>query len=378
MTDINNNQLQEILNDLMVKFNDLPPIIEQNPTFLEITEYPHYENVCSNILRFYFDTSQPHGLKNLLLKSLFQAIDKPLLAEHLVKTERENVNREVRTDNAKRIDLLIQIDNYIIVIENKIYHHLTNQLADYQIYVNTKHQKLTPLYVLLAPEKIIAQNLPETLNSDRDCLNDDAEKGFKSITFKELFDKVKINLGEFIQSADTKYLTYFTDFMTSIENLNKSMTINPELVKFVTENEENIKNIKDAHDKVWNQIYEKVKKVKSGIIEPFSDSFWVFDKCVLVYDVDILNNNESINIGLSCWFSLKFVSIEVYINGNKIEDKHKMLKDLFSFLSDDFNQEEKTNRGFIIYKNPNSPFEIDNLQIITKLNEILPQFKISE
>ncbi|WP_394991641.1 PD-(D/E)XK nuclease family protein [Emticicia sp.] len=377
MIDTYHHQLQTALNDLMLKFNDLPPIIEQNPTFLEITEYPHYENVCSNILRFYFDTSQPHGLKNLLLKSLLQAIDKDDLAEQIIKTERDNVNREVRTDDAKRIDLLIQTDEHIIAIENKIYHHLTNQLSYYQNHVEVKYSKLKPLYVLLAPEKIIAQNLPQTLKSDKECLNEDAEKGFKSITFNELFNKVKTNLGEYIQNADTKYLAYFIDFMTSIENLDKSMTLSPELVKFVTENEENIQKVNKAYDEVWYEVYEKIKKIKEQIFNSNEKNLWIYDKSVLVREFYLKRGNDTINVALNCSFTLHHVNIEIFVRGNKVDNKYSFLEsiDYFSQSKDNF---EKSKRGFIVYKNHHSPFEIDNLEIITKLNEIIPQIKISE
>jgi hypothetical protein len=37
------------------------------PTFLEITQFPHYENVSTNILRFFLDPSEPHGLGTSLL-----------------------------------------------------------------------------------------------------------------------------------------------------------------------------------------------------------------------------------------------------------------------------------------------------------------------
>ena len=34
-------------------------------TFMDISGYPHYENVVSNILSFYFDDSEEHGMKDL-------------------------------------------------------------------------------------------------------------------------------------------------------------------------------------------------------------------------------------------------------------------------------------------------------------------------
>lgn len=45
-----------------------------NPSIFEIAGYPHYENVCSNILVFFLQPDAAHGLKDLCLKSLLQLV----------------------------------------------------------------------------------------------------------------------------------------------------------------------------------------------------------------------------------------------------------------------------------------------------------------
>ena len=49
---------------------EVPRRPERLPTFMEVAGYPHYENVCSNILAFFFDPSKPHGLGTLFLDAL--------------------------------------------------------------------------------------------------------------------------------------------------------------------------------------------------------------------------------------------------------------------------------------------------------------------
>ena len=49
---------------LLEKFADLPKVESAPPTFMEIAGYPHYENVCSNILAFFFDTEEQHEYKD--------------------------------------------------------------------------------------------------------------------------------------------------------------------------------------------------------------------------------------------------------------------------------------------------------------------------
>ena len=124
-------EIKEKLDNLMAKLKKLPPLEVRLPTFLEITEFPHYENVCSNILKFYFDSNQPHGLNNLLLKSLFQLLNQDIYNIESVR----KIKREEITNTQKRIDLLIELDSTVILIENKINHFLTdNQLKEYYDY----------------------------------------------------------------------------------------------------------------------------------------------------------------------------------------------------------------------------------------------------
>ena len=41
---------------LLDDFRELPGRVDRPRTFMEIASYPHYENVCSNILAFFMDS----------------------------------------------------------------------------------------------------------------------------------------------------------------------------------------------------------------------------------------------------------------------------------------------------------------------------------
>jgi len=53
---------------LIKEFKKIPKKDEVLHTYLEICGQPHYENVCSNILSFFFDTKRNHKFKDLVLK----------------------------------------------------------------------------------------------------------------------------------------------------------------------------------------------------------------------------------------------------------------------------------------------------------------------
>jgi hypothetical protein len=48
------------------------PAETQNINIFDITGYPHYENVCSNILKFFIDPNAGHGLGSLILKAILE------------------------------------------------------------------------------------------------------------------------------------------------------------------------------------------------------------------------------------------------------------------------------------------------------------------
>ena len=65
----------EKITHLLNGLKSLPPSQKREPTFMEIAGYPHFENVCSNILQFYLQPSNEHGFGTLLLDSLFTLIN---------------------------------------------------------------------------------------------------------------------------------------------------------------------------------------------------------------------------------------------------------------------------------------------------------------
>jgi hypothetical protein len=170
---------------------------KREKNFLEIAGMPHYENVNSNLLQFFFDYTEEHGFKDLFLTSLLELINDKKEIAFVDWT----VKREVKTVNEKRIDLsIISTDeDKVIIIENKIYHLLNNDLNDYW-----NHYPL-----ILDQNKIgIVLSLYGLVVKDARYIN---------ITHQQLCKQVLKNLGNYILNANQKYVVYLKDF---IENIN--------------------------------------------------------------------------------------------------------------------------------------------------------------
>lgn len=117
-----------------------PRQVERRPTFFSIAGFPHYENVLSNVYQFFFSTESSHGLGSLFIDALTDVITEGRIQKQtLFNLQRVTVERELSTGNG-RLDLLLHDGpaegqwkkaSTVVLIENKVYHWLANDLDDY-------------------------------------------------------------------------------------------------------------------------------------------------------------------------------------------------------------------------------------------------------
>src|SRR5690606_13304261 len=107
-------------------------------TFLDIAKQPHYENVMSNIYAFYFRINEAHKFKDLFVTSLLELINKE--TKQIDSFFDFNVFTEFSVSDQKRIDILLHNDEQAIIIDNKVYHHLNNDLDVYYNGVNATNK----------------------------------------------------------------------------------------------------------------------------------------------------------------------------------------------------------------------------------------------
>lgn len=180
------------------------PIINKKPkTFLGIARQPHYENVLSNIYAFYFDVREVHHLRDLFIKSLLE------LLPDIQKTSLNNFSdfycdTEYPTKNGCRIDLVLSNDEKAIIVENKVYHHLNNDLFDYWRTIEVPENNKVGIVLSLHP------------------VSDIKHPNFINITHLELLKKVVQNLGNYLLGANDKYIVFLKDMFQNITNLSRS------------------------------------------------------------------------------------------------------------------------------------------------------------
>lgn len=209
---------------LLDEFKTLPDRISRPQTFMEIGGYPHYENVCSNFLAFFFDPEGPHGLGTLFLEALAGSVGIEGVEGGLGANV--SVEREVFTEAGNRIDILISSDSHAVLIENKIFAAVANPFEDYAAYLRRLKNESGDVYQDQNKAKILLTLYPSGVGS---------EWGFVNTTHADFAEAVRSSLGHHVAGADTRYLTLMLDFLNTLENLGEGTRMNQEFINLLAE-----------------------------------------------------------------------------------------------------------------------------------------------
>ncbi len=295
--------------ELLLEFKSIPRH-KRVKTFMEISGYPHYENVCSNILEFYLDPNNEHGLKDLVLNSLVRSVNKDFKFD--IDYEKIEVYREILTNKGNRLDLLIKTGYFAIGIENKIFHHLQNDLTDYRNTINLYCEGFrTPIYIVLSLNKLTNVDDLEKMRSNQ----------FVNITYGEVFQNIKHSIGKYLSSGNLSYINHLTDFVKSIENLVPTTMENTALRNFFKNNSEAIQELADSFIKYKESFYQKVYQLQTAIPQnefaPTATKQWIYDKFCLVHDYLI---NDKYQISVDTISDVNNIQIQLFGRDNESTD----------------------------------------------------------
>lgn len=246
------DQITHLLNSL----KSLPPLRKQEQTFMEIAGYPHFENVCSNILQFYLQPSNEHGFGSLLLDSLFTLINENVV----INGQNIDVRREESTSEGKRIDLIIESDDFLLGIENKIFADAYNRFDKYAEHLNKYLRKDRQVY------KVLLSVFP--IDTSKVKLH-----GFKPITYQLLFEQVIANIGSYFLTGREPHTIFLRDFIQTIQNLQEATSMDESRLLYFADNHESISTLFAEVIEMQKDMKKKVKKVKEVVLSDpdFSD-----------------------------------------------------------------------------------------------------------
>ncbi len=217
-------QYKEILNKLQV----LQPPEEKN--IFSLGGKGHYENPISDILAFYLDKNEEHGLQDLCIRSYIECVSKSQNTIKSLPLDQfiSRPCREVVTENNKRIDILIEGNTWVLIIENKIWHNKNNPFVEYEEYVRTKYNNKTIYLTVLSP------------------LNKDTPAGWVGVSYDEFINTITNNIGRFILGSSlNKWIILLREFILNIKSELRLLTMDNQVSDFI---EDNIKKIRELRD----------------------------------------------------------------------------------------------------------------------------------
>jgi len=235
-------KLEKLLEELKsIKATNTTP----EPSFMDISGFPHYENVCSNILKFFVMSKELHGLNDLFIQALLNSLGE--IVNHEIEVY--EVIREQATNKGNRLDLVILTREYVIGIENKIFAGLYNDLDDYSNYLNGIKGGRSLFKVILSIYPSQSSN-----------------SGFINIRYSDFFSSIDLLIGNYWHTGREKYLTYLKDFMQTIRRIEGGIKMDNELEEFIVKNLDEVERLYKA----CNQFKKKLRQMVQDLGEMVS------------------------------------------------------------------------------------------------------------
>lgn len=173
---------------------------------------------------------------------------------------------EDATEKGGRIDLLIQEVNNsrAIIIENKINHHLNNDLQDY--WDSVKCENSNKIGIVLTKKMEVVDN-----------------HNFINITHKEFIKQIEFNFGNYILNSDDRHLLFFKDFCENIKNLTSSMQNEKETTEFFFKNMNKIEELYDLREKYRVYFLDSIKNASKELGLSLENTNPKYYRCIIVH-----------------------------------------------------------------------------------------------
>ena len=282
-------KLEDFLKEIQIIYSKLPV---KEKTFMEVSGYPHYENVCSNILSFYLNPKEEHKLDDIVLKSLIETIK--LKTNFIdVNTSNFDVFREYTTQKGNRIDIVLKNDEVVIGIENKIKASVYNDLEDYANTLNVLNKDSIKILLSLYNNEKVTENTE-----------------FINIKYHELFNQLKVELDN-VKYKDNKWYIFLVEFINNIENFEGELEMEEEIINWLNANQNEINELDKIREIATKSIEKKQEELKVLLEEKLKVNYikiWkgnsdmsCYIDAPLKYHVDAKLNPSGWKVGIFTW-----------------------------------------------------------------------------
>ncbi|MFA0695568.1 PD-(D/E)XK nuclease family protein [Vibrio sp. 10N.222.49.C9] len=230
---------------LLEEFKELEPSEISEPTIFSIGSKGYFENPTTDILAFFCDSNGQHQLGDVALKALLNCL--PVEYCSLDSSLIEKPEREVRTAAGKRIDLLLESSDWVLVLENKINHQQNNPFEHYESFVREEQNQARfsdkqVLFVVLSPS------------------GESLTKGWHGVSYPQLITELKAQLAEqFISQPINKWTLLLREFILHLESLMSQPSVNQQTLDFVINNLAAIKEVQETKKQAISEYHQQLQ-----------------------------------------------------------------------------------------------------------------------
>ena len=219
-------------------------------TFFDTALRKHYENPTTELLSFFLNSENEHGLHGVFYQGLLAALAADGTADWNADAwgDVQCVQTEVVTDKG-RIDLLIETDRAVLAIECKIGHHQNNPFVDYQQYVQKNYAKEDTVLLIL-------------------CVDGKSHiKDWTGVSYRTLARHTKPLLAEaLLDQPYNKWALFAREFLIHWEKLGMD-EMNQQQVDFVVSNFEDIKRLSQMRDGFYSHAKKHIIETLESELE---------------------------------------------------------------------------------------------------------------
>lgn len=221
---------------------------EREPSIFALGGRGYYENPTTDLLAFFLDPAQAHGLDACFLKAFLGCLPN---AKYLSPSLRSAPQREVATPNRKRIDLVLAGDEWDLVVENKVFHAQNNPFDDYEAFAQATlySAERTLLYAVLSPS------------------GNSARTNWHGVSYRQFIEAAREELAQHMLSCPVnKWQVFARDFLLHLENITVEKAMDSQAVNFVIEHLHQINKLTRLKDQVIDALDAKVvEKLESEV-----------------------------------------------------------------------------------------------------------------
>lgn len=254
-------------------------------TFFDVGLRGHFENPTSELLSFFLNPHNEHGLGDAFFQGYLSTLDlDPATAGSFT-----SVQTEITTIENTRLDLVIITENYVIATECKIYHYQNNPFEQYKRHIQNQYKEQKKFFLVLCPDG-------KTTAAD-----------WLGLSYKHLTEHIRPFLADaLLTNPLNKWALLGREFLLHLSNLGEGhMNLN-ESDHLLVENQVLISQLFEAQGSSQRKIQIRLENLKEQIpTPPHCEKIWIYNKTCLVFDFICTDPTNQDNYSLAIDYRLE-------------------------------------------------------------------------